>query len=195
MRVGQFEFWHSQSFNKVIPKGRGESKNFSRGGVSKKNSNFYLPFCRSTKLTFRAFTNLYKKKQVLTTFSAPHADFWRKKKQAKNGKIRFVVEKKNLGQFSKLLLKNFCVVYWNCMVRIFFKKKFKSVFLSPLCSIVLKEPQKWFNFFLLFFENVWKLYDKHFLHTPGVWNCIIMIFVAWNCMISIFGVWRSTRVL
>ena len=55
--------------------------------------------------------------------------------------------------------------------------------------------QKMFSFqFLLFFENKWKLYYKHFLHTLDVWNCMIMIFVVWNCMTSIFGVCRSTRV-
>ena len=98
--------------------------------------------------------------------------------------------KKTLGQIFKFTWKNFCAVDGNCMVS-FLSKKFKIIFLSPVCSTVLKKPQKWFNFF----KNVWNLYDKHFLHTLDVWNCMIMIVVVWNCMISFFGVWRSTRVI
>ena len=100
---------------------------------------------------------------------------------------------KSFGANFQNYLETFLCRIWKFMLSIFFKKKLDSVFLSPVCSNVLEKPQKWFIFFLSFFENVWKLYDKRFLHTRDVWNCMIMIFVVWNCMISIFGVWRSTR--
>ena len=55
--------------------------------------------------------------------------------------IQFALEKNKFwGKFSKLLVSymeiiNFCVVYGNCMVSIFFQKKLKiSFFLSPVCS-------------------------------------------------------------
>ena len=66
------------------------------------------------------------------------------------------------------------VIHFSYMVKI------NQFFLSPVCSIVLKKPQKWLNFFLLFFENVQKLYNTPFLHTLDVWNCVIMIFVGCN---------------
>ena len=83
-------------------------------------------------------------------------------------KIRFAVEKKKKklwGNFQNYLKKNFCVaiknashtisIYGNCMESIFFKKIIlNQFFLSSVCSTVLKKPQKWFNFFLLFFESV-----------------------------------------
>ena len=102
-------------------------------------------------------------------------------------KIWFAIEKKT--KFAK-----FCVVYGNCMASIFFKKNLKSVFFChQSVQLFSKSRRKGLILFLLFFENVWKLYEKHFLHTFDVWNCMIMIFVVWSCMISIFGVWSATR--
>ena len=95
-------------------------------------------------------------------------------------KIRFVVKKKFGGKFSKLLKKFFVSpsknanhtisIYGNCMESIFFKKNFKSVFfLSPVCLFnCSQKAAEMVYFFLLFFENVWKLYDKHFLHILDV---------------------------
>ena len=55
---------------------------------------------------------------------------------------------------------------WKLYGKHFFQKKVKSVFfLPPVCSTVLKKPQKWFNFF---FESFSKMYE--------------------NCMTSIFSV-------
>ena len=118
-------------------------------------------------------------------------------------KIRFAVEKKNkqiLGKNLQIFVSpsknaNHTVsIYGNGMESIFFKKiNLNQFFLSPVCSTVLKKPQKWFNFFSIVFRKCMKIVDKHFLHTLDVWICMARIFVAWNCLISIFGVWRSTR--
>ena len=59
------------------------------------------------------------------------------------------------GKFSKLLLKNFCVVYGNCMVSIFFKKKIKSVFFCHhSVQLLSKSRRNSLIFFYCFFENV-----------------------------------------
>ena len=85
-----------------------------------------------------------------------------------------------------------------CMLKIFFGR----CFFAYKIRFAVKKKQKnfWGKFSKLFVckksqsynFHIWKFYDKHFLHTLDVWNCIIMIFVAWNGMITIFGVWRST---
>ena len=89
-------------------------------------------------------------------------------------KIRFALEKKTKkvwGKFSKLLGKifDFCVVYRNCMVSIFFskKKKINQFFLSPVCSTVLKKPQKWFNFCSIGFRKCMKTVSQAF--SPYTW--------------------------
>ena len=99
-------------------------------------------------------------------------------------KIRFVVERKIKNQFSKLLSKTFK-----------FFVSFMEIVKNSNQSVQLfsNSRRNGLFFFLLFFENVWNLHDKHFLHTLDVWNCMIKIFVVWNCMINIFDVWRSTR--
>ena len=110
--------------------------------------------------------------------------------------LRLEKNKRISGQFLQITVKkfNFLCRTWKLYGKHFFQKKISNqFFLPPVCSTVLKKRQTWFNFFLLFFENVCKLYDKHFLHTLGIWNCMIIIFVLWNCMINIFGAWRSNR--
>ena len=57
--------------------------------------------------------------------------------------------KKFWGKFSKLLEKGFVSPSKNVSHTISI-----YAFLSPVCSTVLKMPQKRLNFFLLFFENV-----------------------------------------
>ena len=57
-----------------------------------------------------------------------------------------------------------------------FPKKFKiNFFCHQSVQLFSKNPRNGLIFFLFFFENVWKLYDKHFLHTLNVWICMIMI--------------------
>ena len=88
-------------------------------------------------------------------------------------KIRFAVKKKQKNswdKFSKLLEKFFLSpsknashtisAYGKCMDSIFFKKKNISnqFFLSPVCSTVLKKPQKWFNFFSIVFQKCMKFF-------------------------------------
>ena len=89
-------------------------------------------------------------------------------------KIRFAVEKK-----TKKFAKNFVSpskkashtisIYGNCMESIFFFQKniLNHFFLSPVCSTVLKKPQKWFNFFSIVFRKCMKIVCQEF--SPYTW--------------------------
>ena len=61
-------------------------------------------------------------------------------------------------------------IYENCMESNFFSKKyFKSVFFChQSVQLFSKNRRNGLIFFLFFFENIWKLYDKHFLYTLDV---------------------------
>ena len=79
------------------------------------------------------------------------------------------LKKKNFGANFQNYLKNFLCRHQKMPVikfpymeivwkKIFSKKKnFKSVFLSPVGSTVLKQPQKWFNFFSIVFRKYMKI--------------------------------------
>ena len=96
-----------------------------------------------------------------------------KKKVTKEYKIRFAVEKKFFGLISKLFYCKFLCrhqknasytifIYENCMLSIFSKSK-TSVLSSQNCFIGIKQPQNLvYIFYQPFFENVGKLFDKHF---------------------------------
>ena len=57
------------------------------------------------------------------------------------------------ANFQSYLEKLLCCI-WKLYGKYFFSNKFKISSTFKVCSTVLKKPQKWFNFFLLFFENV-----------------------------------------
>ena len=94
-----------------------------------------------------------------------------------------MVEKENLGQIFKITLKNFCVghrklpvihfPYIKIVRKAFFFKM--SFFCHQSVQLFSKNIRNGLIFFLLFFENVWKLYDKHFLHTLDVKACHVVI--------------------
>ena len=89
--------------------------------------------------------------------------------------LNYKTNKSDWNQIRSKKKKNFCItikkkashtisIYGNCMSSIFFSKKREHrFFLSPDCFTRIKQPQKLvYIFFQTFFENEWKLYDKHF---------------------------------
>ena len=117
-------------------------------------------------------------------FCMPKIFFRKKFVYVQNSTWAWKKKQKNFwGKFSKLLGRIF-VSYMEIVWQAFFSKKIENPFFChQAVQLFSKSRRNGLIFFLLFFEYVWKLYDKHFLHKLDVWNC----------MISIFGEWGSTR--
>ena len=83
-----------------------------------------------------------------------------------------------LKKKNKITWKNFCVAIKKCQSynfhiwKLYGKHYFQrnilnQFFLSPVCSTVLKKPQKWFNFFSIVFRKCMKIVWQAF--SPYTW--------------------------